>query len=220
MSNIVVIGASGQGKIAADALEKAGEHQIIGWIDSFKPAGTVVYGYEILGSEAELPALIDRYEIYGGMMGIGVNEIRHRLSTRIRKLAPEFRFINAIHPSVQLARGVEVGEGVLMLAGAVVNSDSRVGDFATLSVRSSLDHDGALGDFAFMGPGAAASGGVHIGSFSFIAVGVSILHNVRVGEHTVVGAGSTVVRDLPGCVVAYGTPAKVVRKRIPGDRYL
>jgi sugar O-acyltransferase (sialic acid O-acetyltransferase NeuD family) len=220
MTNVVVIGASGQGKIAIDALEKAGEHRIVGWIDSFKPAGTVVYGYQVLGTENDLPLLLDRHQIYGGIIGIGVNEIRHQLLTKIRKLAPNFRFINAIHPSVQLARGTQVGEGVLMMAGAVVNSDSKVGSFSTLSTRASLDHDSTMGDFAYMAPNAATSGGVHIGDFCFIAVGASILHNVSVGEHSVVGAGSTVVKDLPAHVVAYGTPAKVIRKRVAGDKYL
>ena len=39
-----------------------------------------------------------------------------------------------------------------------------------------------------------------------------VLPGVTVGENTVVGAMSLITRDLPPNVVAYGVPAKVVRK--------
>jgi acetyltransferase-like isoleucine patch superfamily enzyme len=61
---------------------------------------------------------------------------------------------------------------------------------------------------------------VTVGEFTVIALGANLIHGVTIGEHSVVGAGATVVRNVPPYVVAYGTPARVVRPRQPGDPYL
>ncbi|MEY2959958.1 MAG: hypothetical protein RLZZ01_2526, partial [Actinomycetota bacterium] len=45
-------------------------------------------------------------------------------------------------------------------------------------------------------------------------------HGVTIGDDTVVGANSYVDRDLDGCLVAFGTPARTIRARRPADRYL
>jgi acetyltransferase-like isoleucine patch superfamily enzyme len=37
---------------------------------------------------------------------------------------------------------------------------------------------------------------------------------VTIGENSVIGAGSTVLRDVPGHVIAYGSPCRVVRDNV------
>jgi hypothetical protein len=61
---------------------------------------------------------------------------------------------------------------------------------------------------------------VRIGEFSAISIGAIVSHSITIGDHAVVGAGATVLQDIPDRVVAYGTPARVVRRRNPGDSYL
>jgi galactoside O-acetyltransferase len=39
-----------------------------------------------------------------------------------------------------------------------------------------------------------------------------VLPKVSIGENSVVGAGSVVLKDIPANVVAFGSPAKVVRE--------
>jgi acetyltransferase-like isoleucine patch superfamily enzyme len=53
-----------------------------------------------------------------------------------------------------------------------------------------------------------------------VGLGANLLQRIVVGEHTVVGAGSTVTRNLPAYAVAYGSPARVMRQRQAGERYL
>ncbi|UNT97302.1 sugar O-acetyltransferase [Allobaculum mucilyticum] len=45
----------------------------------------------------------------------------------------------------------------------------------------------------------------------WIGAGVVILPGVTIGDNSVIGAGSLVSHDIPANVVAYGTPARVVR---------
>jgi acetyltransferase-like isoleucine patch superfamily enzyme len=106
------------------------------------------------------------------------------------------------------------------MPGAIVNCGSSVGEFAVLNTQCSADHDCILGSYSSLAPGARLGGRVVIGEFSAIGIGAVIREGITIGNHTVVGAGSTVLRDLPSHVVAYGTPARVIRQRNPGDSYL
>jgi len=45
-------------------------------------------------------------------------------------------------------------------------------------------------------------------------------HRIAVGEHAVVGAGAVVLRDVDPYTVAYGNPARRIRERAAGERYL
>ena len=42
-------------------------------------------------------------------------------------------------------------------------------------------------------------------------MGTNVIHNRTIGEYTVIGSGPTVLHDIGSNVVAYGTPARVVR---------
>ena len=43
---------------------------------------------------------------------------------------------------------------------------------------------------------------------------------IEIGEHSVIGAGSTVLNNISNNVVAFGTPAKKIRERNRGEKYL
>jgi acetyltransferase EpsM len=47
---------------------------------------------------------------------------------------------------------------------------------------------------------------------AWVGIGSSVIDGVRIGAGSTVGAGSVVVRDVPDGVLAYGVPAKVIRK--------
>ncbi|GAA0794618.1 maltose O-acetyltransferase [Spirilliplanes yamanashiensis] len=56
---------------------------------------------------------------------------------------------------------------------------------------------------------------ITIGDNVWLGGGVIVCPGVTIGADTVVGAGSVVTRDLPPGVVAYGSPARVVRDAGP-----
>lgn len=220
MNQILLIGASEHAKVVMDVIEKEGRYKIHGSIDTHKPAGEDIFGYKILGAEDMLAALFKSGEVMGGIIAIGDNWTRHKVAGKILALAPEFNFVTTIHPSAVIARGVTIGAGSVLMAGVIVNSDSRVGGHCILNTRSSLDHDCMMGDFSSLAPSATTGGKVSIGAFSAVSLGASIIHGVRIGEQTVLGAGAVALQDIPDHCVAYGVPAKVIRKREAGEKYL
>ncbi len=220
MDKIVIVGSSGHARVIIDIVEQQGRDQLVGLIDSFRPVGEQTMGYEVLGDEQALVGLSKTMGITGAIIGIGDNGIRQRVAQKLAALCPELRFVTAVHPSASVGRQSQIGPGTVVMAGACINPCSQVGQHCIINTRASLDHDSVVGDFASLAPGVVTGGNVHIGAHSAVGIGATILHGRKVGEHTVIGASATVIKDIPALTVAYGTPAKVVRTRQAGERYL
>jgi len=220
MDKILLIGASEHAKVVMDIIEREGKYEILGLIDTYKPAGEDVFGYKILGAEETLISLFKSGEAAGGIVAIGDNWTRHEVAEKIKTLAPDFPFVSAIHPSAIFARGAAIGAGSVVMAGVVVNSDSNIGEHCIVNTKAAIDHDCELGDFSSLAPGVTLGGKVSIGKFSAISLGANVIHGVNIGGQTILGAGAVAVSDIPSFCVAYGVPAKVIRQREVGEKYL
>ncbi len=216
--DVMIIGAGGHGRVIADIIEKQGIHTIAGFVDDEKLVGSRDYGYSIIGTLEDIARLAK--DIPGGIVAVGDNWTRGGIAKRICAQAPEFVFIQAIHPTACIAKGVQIGEGAAILAGSMIASNAVVGNHAILFMGALLGHDSVLEDYTSVGPMASLSGNVRVGTYTAVATGSTIIHQIKIGANTVIGAGSTVVRDIPDHVVAYGSPARVQKPRSDSDTYL
>ena len=217
---IAVIGCSAHARVVVDILEQNPEYHVVGLLDSHRGVTEEVLGYRVLGSDEDLPALVDARICDSVFVAIGDNWVRGQVVERIKRSTPGVRFITAIHPFSQISKNVVIGEGTVIMPGVVVNTGCRIAEFCILNTSSSLDHDSVMEPFSSLAPRAVTGGTVTIGTYTAVAIGAVVSHAIRIGKHTVVGAGATVVRDIPEGVVAYGSPAKVIRRRNPQDPYL
>lgn len=220
MKQLAIIGASGHAKVIIDIVEKEGKHQIAGLIDRSYRENESVLGYPVIGRDEALPSLIIEHKIDGVIIAIGDNYIRSKVAEKLTQICCELKFFSAIHPTVSIAKDVLIGDGTVIMAGVSINSSCEIGCHCILNTNSSLDHDATMADFSSLAPGGTIGGNVRVGKYSAIGIGATIIHNVNIGEYTVIGAGSTVLKDTESLIVAYGSPAKMVRKRKPEDRYL
>ena len=159
-------------------------------------------------------------KIDAAVIGVGDNYTRQQIATQIRDSFPGLPLVSAIHPNAVVARDVAIGEGTVIMAGAIVNTGSRVGACCVLNTNCSLGHDCEMLDCSSLAPKVAIGGSSRIERCSAVSIGATVVHGVRIGEHSVVGAGALVLDDIPVCSVAFGTPAKVVRRRVPSEPYL
>lgn len=220
MRPIVLIGSSGHARVIADIVRAQQRYALVGLIDSYKPAGPSSFGLPVLGNEALLAEMVRARRVWGAIVAIGDNATRANVWADVKGHAPDLAHCTAIHPAAVVARDVTIGPGSVVMAGAVINPGVRVGAGVIINTRASIDHDSEVRDFASVAPGATLSGNVTVGVRTALGVGASVQHSVHIGDDVVVGGASYVNRDLPDGVVAYGVPAKVVRVRAPGDRYL
>jgi sugar O-acyltransferase (sialic acid O-acetyltransferase NeuD family) len=192
---------------------------ILGLIDSFRPTGEMTLGYKVIGSESDLPYLIQQYPNVEFFIAIGDNWTRSEMYLRMLKIVGNIRYAKAIHPNAQIGRDVEVGDGTAIMAGCVVNTSCTIGRFVILNTNSSVDHDSTVADFASFAPNSCAGGNVSIGSHTAISIGANIIHDVQIGQNSLVGAGALVMRDFGDNIVLYGVPAIEIRQRENNERY-
>ena len=220
MENIVLVGSGGHSKVVADVVEKQGLYRIVGLIDKFRVVGESTLGYQVLGAEIDLPKLIETHDLVGGIVAIGDNNDRAKVVAQIGGLCPHMRFVSAIHPSASVGSGTVIGAGSVIMAGAVVNPCCQVGRFCIVNTKASLDHDCVMEDFSSLAPGVTTGGYCRIGSYSAVNIGAILRDGIVIGEHSVVGGGSMVLRAVDAFSVAYGVPARKIRNRRQGDKYL
>jgi len=220
MENILLLGGGLHIGYCIDIIKKEGKYHIAGIVDSVKDIGTELYGYKVIGRQEQLKDLIEEYNINAGIITIGDNWSRKIVYDCITNIVPDFKFVNAIHPSAIIGMNVEFGVGIVVMAGCIINPNAVVGNFCFFATGAQLEHDCMIGDFASISAGSITGGKVKIGKYSAITLGVTIMDRLNIGENTVVGSGSLVIKDLPDNVLAYGSPAKIIRNRKLGEKYL
>lgn len=204
--SIFVFGASGHAKVVIDIIEKQGLYDIAFLVDDDTLLkDTEVYGYCVVGGREELLA----GNVRKGIVAIGSNRARCHVAAWL--VDNGFELVTAIHPSAQLARGVVIGSGTVVMAGVAVNSNASIGNNVIINTGAGIDHDCTVGNGVHIAPGTVLCGTVTVGDGCFICAGTTIIPNLTIGRNVTVGAGSTVIRDLPDNVTVVGSPAKAIK---------
>ncbi|MDB4470730.1 acetyltransferase [Deltaproteobacteria bacterium] len=202
--DVLVFGASGHAKVVIDCIEKQGVYKVAYLADDdLDLKGQVFFGYKIIGGRQELLsfATAPRFAI----VAIGDNAIRNELSCWLVKNG--FELVSAVHPMSSVARNVAVGAGTVVMAGAVINSDSQLGKNVIVNTCASVDHDCMIADGVHLAPGSTLCGAVVVGEESFVCAGATIGPNLHIGQRVVVGAGAAVIRDIQSDLTVVGVPA-------------
>ena len=195
MNRLVIIGASGHGKVIADIAILNGYKDIV-FLDDDENIKSCA-GFPVVGRVADGI----------GMTGDKIVAIGNAV-TRERIQAGLDNAVTLIHPSAVISRRVQIGKGTVIMAGAVINSDSVVGDGCIINTGSSLDHDCVIEDYAHVSVGAHIAGTVTVGKRAWIGAGAVVINNLNICGDCMVGAGTVVVRDISEAGTYVGVPAK------------
>ena len=217
---LLVVGASGHCHALLAVIQRQGLYRPIGLIDSLQPIGATVHGLPVLGREADASALCGDHQVSHLFVAVGHNAHRQRLTDQLLEHVPGVIFPSLLDPSAVVSADVHIGAGVAVMALAHIGPGSVLADGALINTAASLDHDSQLDSFASLAPGVVTGGSVQVGARSALCLGARVVHRCSIGADTVVGAGSLVLHDLPAAVLAYGSPARVIRQREPQDPYL
>lgn len=213
---LVIWGASGHALVVADIIRLQGVYEIVGFLDDVNPNrhDTEFCGATILGGQEQLEVLKQKGIKYL-IFGFGYCKARLRLSVLVR--AKGFRLATAVHPLAVVAEDVSVGSGTVIVAGAVLNPGSKIGDNVIINTCASVDHECIIAEGVHIGPGVHIGGKVIIERETWIGIGVTIKEHIRIGAQSIIGAGSVVLDDIPENVLAYGVPAKVIERITSND---
>ncbi len=208
MSRLAILGASGHGKVVADAAECCG-WQVVDFFDDAWPRVVSNGAWQVVGDTAMLKSSLQHYD--GVLVAIGNNAVRYRKMLELEELGG--RLCSILHPAATISRHAVIDKGVVILAGAVVNAGADIGPGVILNTSCSVDHDCVLGACVHISPGARLAGGVKVGDLSWIGIGASVRQLINIGRHVTVGAGGVVVSDVADSLTVIGVPAKKISNK-------
>lgn len=203
MSRLLIIGAGGHGRVAADLAELLGWEEV-GFLDD--NPGTADTPWPVLGPADAETLAHHAAEAAHFFIGIGDNRAREAKMAELQELGLGCETL--IHPHAHASGHAELGEGTVLAMGAMVGVMARLGPGVIVNTGASVDHDCEIGAFAHISPGACIAGGVRIGARSWIGIGAAIREGLRIGADATVGAGAAVTQDLPDGARVGGVPAR------------
>ena len=195
MTGLLLIGGGGHCKAAIDVIEAAGL-TIVGVLD--RPAAGLngVLGYPLLGGDEVLPALVAQ----GHAALITIGQIKSAVP-RIRAFeaaqAAGAEMPSVVSPHAYVSRHATVGDGTLVLHGAVVNAAARVGLNVIVNSLALIEHDAVVGDHCHVATGARVNGNVTLGAGCFIGSGAVLKNGITIGAGSLIGAGAVVRHYIP-----------------------
>jgi sugar O-acyltransferase (sialic acid O-acetyltransferase NeuD family) len=206
---VLGLGAGGHARVVLDAIQEAGEYEVVGLIDlSESTSGKSVDGVEILGSEARLEDLYQRgiRHVFNGIGGISDNTLHAEVYHRVVRQG--FEFITVVHPKTTISKTVSIGSGSVLLAGAVVNAGTIIGANVVVNTNATVEHECLIGHHVHVAPGAILAGNVRVGDHAHIGAGAVVRQGIVVEGQAIVGAGAVVVKNVSAGTCVIGNPAR------------
>jgi len=205
MSNmLLIIGASGHGKVVADIALKSNQWETIAFLDEDESIKSCL-GLEVIGKASDVFTYKQEVDFF---VAIGNNAKRERIQEKLTNEG--LSVVALIHPSAVIGTDVEIGKGTVIMAGAVINSSTKIGNGCIINTGATVDHDNIIEDYVHVSPGVSIAGSVRIDNGTWLGIGSVVSNNISICDKCIIGAGTVVIKNItePGTYV--GVPGRKV----------
>lgn len=199
MIEVCLFGASGHGKVVKEVIESEG-NSVLAFFDDNPRQDTLLY-IPIFKAD-KLKEFFNKKFI----ISIGDNIIRKKISKEFN-----LNYIISKHKTSIISKTTYIDEGTVIMAGAVINSDAKIGKHCIINTNAIIEHDCIIENYVHISPNATITGNVEIGEGTHIGAGAVLIPNIKIGKWVVVGAGAIVLNEVPDYAVVVGNPARIVR---------
>ena len=206
--SLILVGGGGHAAVLAEIINGL-QQPLLGFTDIQPPdADTLLAGLNFLGDD---PAILsshspDEVSLVNGLGSTG--DIKHRATLFNRFIAKHYGFADIIHPTACLSPSVSYGQGLQILAGAIVNTGAQLGDNVLINSRALVEHHCTIGDHTHIASGAVLCGACQIGQSVHIGAAAVINQGITIGNGAIIASGAVVIADVPTDNLAVGVPAK------------
>lgn len=213
MEDIVLMGGGGHSRSCIDVIEAENKFRIAGIVDVKEKIGSKVLGYEIFGCDEDLTALTAKYKNFLITVGqVGLSDKRKELFDTLKKHDVNFPVI--ISPHAYVSRHAGIGEGTIIMHGAIVNVGAKVGRNCIINTASIIEHDAIIGDHCHISTGSIVNGECRIGDGTLIGSNSVINQCISIPDSTLVGSGSVVIETISEKGIYAGTPVRPIIRTI------
>ena len=186
---LILLGGGGHCKSVIDVAESAG-YTILGVLDKPELVGTKVLGYEIIGTDDDIPQYVDKAEFLITVGQIKSPAIRKKLALLVMRAGGKFATV--IASDAYVSKYATIGAGTVIMHKAVVNADACIGEHCIINTMANIEHEVHVGDFCHISTGVMVNGNCVIGDEVFIGSGSVLYNGISVMDNAIIPAGSVV----------------------------
>ncbi len=205
---VIMIGNGGHANVLTEILLGQG----VGVIGFTAPEGQKnQFDLPYLGDDSQIfNHSIDKIELVLGLGSVNQSDVRKNVFRHFKNEG--YAFKSVIHSTAIIAPSVKLGEGVQVMAGTILQTNTEIADNTIINTGTIIDHDSRIAAHVHIAPGCALSGNIIIGESSHIGTGTTIIQGIEIGQCCLIGAGAVVLKSISDGMTAYGVPAKEVYK--------
>ncbi|CAK0752012.1 PglD_N domain-containing protein [Gammaproteobacteria bacterium] len=209
VNRLLILGASGHGKVAANCAYTSGKWSSLVFFDDRWPELISCGMWSVAGRGDDLFKIAQPDD----QVFVAIGNSTTRLDWLHQFQNFGLTIATIIHPSAIVSQGVSIGVGSLIVAGGVVNVGCKIGCGCIVNTGATVDHDCVLEDGVHVCPGVNLAGEVHVGRKSWIGIGSSVIQCIRIGSGVTIGAGAVVLNHVEDGLTVVGVPARpIIRK--------
>lgn len=212
MRPLILIGGGGHCRSVIEAAESAGR-EVLGILDTPEKVGEKVLGRPVIGSDDDVEKYVGRADFVITVGHIRDCALRRKLAFRVAEAGGAFGTVVA--STAHVSRYASVGDGTVVLHGAVVNAGAVIGKNCIVNTLADIEHDAVVGDFCHVSTGAMVNGGCRIGEGTFLGSQSVLLNGAEIAAGCTVAAGSFVRKSLKQPGLYAGNPAVLMKKVRP-----
>jgi len=188
---IILIGGGGHCRSCIDVIEQAGNYEIAGIVDVPEKMQHNAIGYPVIGSDADLSALIKKYPNVLITLGHIKSPVRRiELFNDLKNMGAHFPVIKS--PLSYVSHRAQIDEGTIVMHHAFINVGARIGRNCIINTKSIIEHDAIINDHCHISTGAIVNGGVRVGKGSFFGSGAVSREYITISANTFIRANSLV----------------------------
>jgi sugar O-acyltransferase (sialic acid O-acetyltransferase NeuD family) len=193
MKNIILIGAGGHCRSCIDVIESEKKYKIIGLVDENK--NIINKDYKILGGDNNLKLFFKKAKFALITLGqIKDSKKREKIFNFSKKIG--YKFPSIISPFAYVSPKAIIGEGTIIMHGAVVNTGSKIGKNCIINSKSLVEHDVIVGDNCHLSTRSTLNGGVNLGNNSFIGSNSVIKQNITISKNCFINANLFIDKNI------------------------
>jgi sugar O-acyltransferase (sialic acid O-acetyltransferase NeuD family) len=196
-----LFGYSGHSYVVIETLQAVGT-KIAGYFDRQK-AKENPYNLPYMGYEGEVGKIN-----WSGFVfpAVGDNKVRESVVQFFTALS--LRQLVIMDPSAKVSLTAIIQPSTYIGKNTCINAQVQIGKGAIINTGAIIEHESRIGDFVHVAPAAVLCGNVHVGNNSLIGANAVIKQGIKIGANAIIGAGAVLLKDVPDGEMWIGNPAK------------
>ncbi len=176
----------------------SGTHQVLGFIDDLKcKCPNHFLGLPILGNLLEISSMAEYSAKEAQLiMGIGYSSMlgRQRAFDSAKDL--RYYFESIIHPSSYIEKSATISEGVIILAGVIIDHNVILKPINHIDIGVLIGEDSIIEANNFVAAKTTIAGSVKVGQNNFIGTDTTIVNDIIIGSNNIINAKTLVFRNV------------------------